>query len=145
MWPERLLQSPVTHGIQLAARFAEERQRVLAENVANLDTPDYRQRRLDDDGFRAALRGAFAAAEQDDARQLELRHDAQVATDAAGRLHVNPATEPPPNVLFHDGGNRSLEQLMTDVQQNALEYRMAINLLKGRFNGLMSAIRGRTQ
>lgn len=144
MWPDRLLESRITEAVRLTARFAEERQRVLATNVANIDTPDYRQQRLDADAFQRSLREAFETAERQGVKRLALRGNAQF-TSEGGALSVKPAVEPPPNLLFHDGGNRSLEQLMGDVQQNALTHRASVNLLRGRFNSLMNAIRGRIQ
>jgi flagellar basal-body rod protein FlgB len=143
MWIERLTGSPLTHAIELTARFAEERHKTLAENVANIDTPDYHTKRLDQDVFQAALREAFRRAEGAGEKQLELRGDAQVSSTPDGRLEVSPAVEPAPNILFHDGRNASLEELMTDVEENALSYRLATSLLQKRFDGLLAAIRGR--
>ncbi len=144
MWIDGILNSRVTHAVELSARFAEERQGVLAENIANIDTPDYQSRRLDEAKFQGALRRAFSDAEKSDERQLRLRTD-EVRVDAGGAMSVTPATEPPPNVLFHDGTNARLEDLMTDAQRNWLGYSLTTTLLKGRWNGLLSAIRGRTQ
>jgi flagellar basal-body rod protein FlgB len=143
MWIERLTTSRLTHALELTARFAEERHRVLAENVANIDTPDYHTRRLDPEAFQATLKEALQRAESSGERRLELRGEAQVSTTADGHLEVRPQTEPADNILFHDGRNASLETLMTDVQQNALDYSLATSLLSKRFQGLMTAIRGK--
>ncbi len=51
--------------------------------------------------------------------------------------------EPAPNLLFHDGTNARLEELMADTAENSLSYELAMNLLRGRFEGLLRAIRGR--
>jgi flagellar basal-body rod protein FlgB len=143
MWIERLTASPLTHAIELTARFAEERHRILAENVANIDTPDYHTKRVDGDVFQAALRAALQRAEAEGRQRLELRGNAQVTTTPTGRLEVKPVVEPADNILFHDGGNASLEKLMTAVQENALTYSLATRLLEKRFNALLTAIRGR--
>jgi flagellar basal-body rod protein FlgB len=143
MWIERLTNSPLTHALELTARFAEERHKVLAENVANIDTPDYHTKRLDPDVFQTALREALERADAGGRQRLELRGDAQVWTTPAGRLEVEPVVEPAENILFHDGGNASLEKLMTAVQDNALTYGLATRLLDKRFGGLLAAIRGR--
>ena len=58
MWIERLTTSRVTHALELTARFAEERHKVLAENVANIDTPDYQTKRLDPEVFQNTLKDA---------------------------------------------------------------------------------------
>ncbi len=143
MWIERLTNSPLTHAIELTARFAEERHKTLAENIANIDTPDYHTKRLDSDAFQAALRDALQGAEVGGQQRLELRGNAQVSTTPDGRLEVTPAIEPADNILFHDGRNASVEKLMTALQENALTYSLATRLLDKRLDGLLSAIRGR--
>ncbi len=144
MWIERLTTSRITHALELTARFAEERHKVLAENVANIDTPDYHTKRLDSKVFQNTLKDALQRAENDGERRLELRGEAQVSTTPDGRLAIKPETRPADNILFHDGRNASLETLMTDVQKNSLDYSLATRLLSKRFNGLMTAIRGRS-
>lgn len=144
MWIEKVLGSRAASAAELTARFAERRHELLAENVANLDTPDYQTRRLDVDAFRAALREAVRDAAARGRTALELRGHRQFWTDRRGVLQVRPTTEPAQNVLFHDGTNARLETLLADVQKNALDYNLAIQLLRGRFNTLLRATRGRT-
>jgi flagellar basal-body rod protein FlgB len=144
MWIERLTTSRVTQALELAARFAEERHKVLAENVANIDTPDYHTKRLDPEAFQSTLKEALQRAEDGGTRVLELRGEAQVSTTGDGRLTVRPQIRPADNILFHDGRNASLETLMTDVQQNALDYSLATRLLSKRFDELLTAIRGKS-
>ncbi len=143
MWTERLTGSRTLHALELAAKFAEQRHRVLAENLANIDTPNYQAQRLDPAAFQASLRGALDAARRLRSNRLELRGNAQFATDPAGRVTVRPVREPAENVLFHDGTNAQVERLLTDVAQNSLSYELATNLLRGRHETLLRAIRGR--
>jgi flagellar basal-body rod protein FlgB len=143
MWIDRLLSSRMTHAVELTARFAEERQRVLAENVASIDLPDYRSKRLDPRVFQSALREAFEASRKSGRQALELRGQAQVATDAKGRLRVQPAIEPAQNALFHDGTNAKVEELMSGAAENALLYGLATQVLGKRFDTLEMAVRGR--
>lgn len=145
MWIDRLTASRTMHALELAARFAEQRQQVLAENLANIDTPDYQTRRLDPKAFQASLRKALVAARQDGQRALKLRGNAQFATEPDGEIRVRPATEPAPNVLFHDGTNARLEQTLTDISRNAMSYELSTSLLRGKFQNLLRAIRGRTE
>ncbi len=144
-WLENLFASKTTHALRLSARFAAERHGLLADNIANIDTPDYRGRRLDADRFQTALRTALRVAREHDSDRLELRDDAQFATNRDGRLEVTPSEEPPPNTLFHDGTNARVESLVSDMQSNAMHHRLTLNLLKGRFDSLLNAIRGRLQ
>jgi flagellar basal-body rod protein FlgB len=143
MWIERLTASRGTHALELAARFAEERHKILAENVANIDTPDYHTKYLDREAFQGALRDALERAAASGEPRLELRGAAQVSTTADGTLEVKPAEQPADNILFHDGRNASLETLMTDVKKNELDYQLVTTLLSKRFSGLLKAIGGK--
>lgn len=144
MWIDRLTYSRTTDAVALAAQFSEQRQRVLAENLANIDTPDHVSTHLDPRAFQKSLSAALDQSRQTPgARKLDLRGNAQFSTDASGRLAVRPEQTPAPNGLFHDGTNARLEQLLADVAENALSYELATNLLRGRFATLLQAIRGR--
>ena len=140
MWFDQILHSPARQAVEYAAKFAERRHGVLVENVANIDTPDYQAKRLDPESFHSALRDSLARARPGEELQLKGR---QVFSAPSGRLTVKPQNEPAENVLFHDGTNARLETLMTDVQDNAQTYDLMINLLRGRFSTLLTAIRGR--
>lgn len=148
MWIDRLLSCPKRQALELTARYAERRQAVLAENLANIDTPDYQTRRLEARDFQQALHDAWQRAERDDgagpsaSRGLELR-GRQVFTDRDGTLVVRPEVEPAANVLLHDGTNARLEELIGQASENALTYQFAVARLKAGFETLMSAIRGR--
>lgn len=148
MWIDRVTSSTLINALELSARFSEERHRVLAENVANIDTPDYASKRLDQAAFDQSLREALQqhdAGEGGAARTeaLSLRGNAQFRTTADGAIEVSPAIEPADNVLFHDGTNAGVERLMTDVAGNKLRYEMLTNLLRNEFEGLQAVIRGR--
>lgn len=142
VWFDRLLGSPTRQALELSARFTEHRQRVLAENVANIDTPDFHQKSLDPRRFQQSLADAVERANSTPGGKFDLQGDAQIKVDAAGKMNIQPDEEPAPNVLFQDGTNAKLETLMTDVQQNALSYTMALNLLRSDYGSLMTAIRG---
>lgn len=144
MWIDNLLNSRTRAATELTARFAEQRHRVLAENMANADVPDYHSRNLDRAAFQDTLRDSLAARDADPAAgPLKLRGNAQIQQDAAGRLRVLPTVNPAPNILFHDGTNARVEALAGDVMSNALDYQLATNLLRGSYETLLSAIRGR--
>jgi flagellar basal-body rod protein FlgB len=144
MWIDRLTASNTTRALELAADFAEQRHRVLAENLANIDVPDFHSRRLDAQHFETALRAALDSAEKTGTRGLELRGNAQVSTTSGGRLETRAVEESASNALFHDGTNAQVEKLLTDVANNTLSYETAMSLLKGKYDLLLRAIRGRT-
>jgi flagellar basal-body rod protein FlgB len=143
MWIDRLLASKTTQAVELSAAYAEQRHRVLAENLANIDTPGYQSQVLDPAAFQKTLQTALDRTAGTNNDRLELRGDAQCSTDSDGRLEVKPAVEPAPNVLFHDGTNAKLEKLVAEINENALSYEMSTNLLRGRYQTMLAAIRGR--
>jgi flagellar basal body rod protein FlgB len=51
--------------------------------------------------------------------------------------------EKPNHLLFHDGNNRSMEQLMTDQAKNALMHNLAVELLRRQFATLDMALKER--
>ncbi len=144
MWLDGILASRTTRAVELAAMFTEERHRVLAENIANIDTPDYRARQLDRSAFQKSLSEALKRSRDDRLQRLDLRGNAQFCGGPDGRVSVRPAVTSAPNVLFHDGTNARLETLMSEVTRNALDHQMALNLLQTRYGALLTAIRGKS-
>lgn len=122
--------------------FTEARVRMLAENVANAQTPGYRARQLDPKGFQLALRRALDAREGDPTRPLVVENGKEVTTDANGLLQVRPSEWPVENVLFHDGTNVSIERQMADLAETGMTHELVTMLLRGRYEGLRKAIRG---
>ncbi|MBX3394096.1 MAG: flagellar basal body rod protein FlgB [Phycisphaerae bacterium] len=122
--------------------FTEARNRMLAENIANVTTPGYRAKQLDVHGFQSALREAFdkrAAA----GGRVDVRSGEQISTDSGGRLRVNPTQEPAENLLFHDGTNARIEREMANLAENAMMHQAATELTRVYFDGLKKAISGR--
>ena len=122
--------------------FAEARQLVLAENIANIETPGYRTRHLDPALFQRALSRALDRRGGDPRQPLAIERTAQFRLDAEGRLQATPATEPPDNILFHDRTNARIERLMTDLADNQQVHNLAGHLLKECFDRLKTAIKG---
>lgn len=146
MWFERIANSPTTRAVELAAVFAEEHHRVLSENVANYGTPAYTARSLDPQKFQDSLAQALRQAERklvptaDDVRPSE---NHQFYVNLAGRVEVRPDDERYDDAPSDADLQARLEKLLTQAAENGLYYDVASTFLKSRFDGLMSAIRGR--
>jgi len=123
--------------------FTQAHHRVLAENIANIDTPGYQTQHLDPKQFQKAL--AKAVAERNDTRSTALRIESgrQFEQQPGGGLEFKPSVEPAENVLFHDKTNARIERQMSLLAENAMMYQTATELLMGKYEGLMQAIRGR--
>jgi flagellar basal-body rod protein FlgB len=126
--------------------FTEARHQVLVNNVSNFDTVGYRMRDLPVAQFHATLDQAIQARTKAGANApLDMPSQRGLAWDAQGRLHalaqqIEPENQ---NVLFHDGNNRFVEKQMSELSQNALRHNVVAALLKGKYDELGAAIRGR--
>lgn len=142
-----MLISDVTSGgafpmLEKTLAFNEARLRMLATNIANVTTPGYRAKQLDAAAFQKALREASDARERRDGR-FELAETRQFRADRQGFLEVTPTEEPVENLTFQDGTNASIEKQMAALAQTAMLSQMAAELLKGYYDGMAKAIRGR--
>lgn len=122
--------------------FHETRVRVIAENVANLNTPGYAAKQLDAKNFQAAIRKAIEQRDGNPTKPWRLDGGNEVRTDSNGKLRIAPGVRPVENILFHDGTNASIENQMSDLAQTGMMHDLAAQLLRAKFEGLRKAIRG---
>lgn len=131
MFIQRLLNQGNAPLLERTLEFTAVRHRLIAENVVNVDTPGYQQKDMSLDKFQAMLRDRVEAR----------RNGPPGATsfnDLSGELE-----NPERGILFHDGNNRSMEQLMSDQAKNALLHNMVVELLKKQYASLENALRER--
>ncbi|MBX3409134.1 MAG: hypothetical protein KF859_04540 [Phycisphaeraceae bacterium] len=122
--------------------FAGARQRLLAHNIANIDTPDFRPVDLSVQGFRSALAQAVdrrRAAGGGAAGRLVMPTTDEIEPGPNGRVVFKPRT-PSQGVLYHDRNNRDVERLMQGLSENALAYRVAGDLWRRENDLLRTAI-----
>lgn len=131
MFIERLLNQGNAPLIEQTLKFTALRHKLLAENVANVSTPGYRQKDLSVEGFQAMLRDRVEERRQAPPGMVEFG-------DIAGEVG-NPSR----NILFHDRNNRSMEQLMADSAKNALTHNLMSELLRKQFASIENALKER--
>ena len=129
--------------LQKMLAFTQARHRMLTENVANVDTPGYQTQHLDARAFQRALREALDTQAKTRSSSFEIRSSDQFRQDRFGRLSVTPTVEPAENILFHDKTNARIERQMAMLAENAMMHQVVTELLHGKFNGLLKAIRGK--
>ncbi len=129
MFLDRLLNQGNAPLLEQTVKFASERHRLILENIANVSTPGYRQKDLSLAKFQANLRDRIEARRSGaSARFDDMKFE---ESDQAG------------GILFHDGSNRSMEQLASDLSKNALMHNLAVELLKKQFTTMEMALRER--
>ena len=133
MFIERLLDQGGVPVLEQTRRFAAARHKLLAENIVNVDTPGYRQKDLSVEDFQAMLR-----------ERVEERREAGSAEGRAGFDDIEAELQTPQRgILFHDGNNRSMEQLMADQAKNAMMHNLAVELLRKQFQSMELALKER--
>jgi len=129
---DRLLNQGPSPLLEQWLNFTDKRQDVLADDVVNATTPGFKQKDLSLPQFQAEL----AAKEK------------EMETAAPGSVDFNDVSmdiQNPRGLVFHDGNNRSMEQLMTDEAKNALMHNLAVELLRRQYSTLNMAIMERPQ
>ena len=144
MFLEGLLNRGSMPVLQQVMAFTQERHKVLANNISNLDTVGYKMQDLPVADFFAALDEAIAEQGRGGAgRPLRMRSTGNLHWDQAGRLHAKPIEIKNNNILFHDNNNRFVEKQMSAMAKNALLHNVSAELLRGQYESLRTAIRER--
>jgi flagellar basal-body rod protein FlgB len=125
--------------MQLLSRtldLRQARQRVIASNIANEETPGYRATELNfQDSLQAARRGkGFVSLAVTQDQHIGPRGDS--VQQVMGKLDSVPAGDIP-----LDANSVNIELEMAKMSDNAMQYNVAADLLARKFRGLLNAIR----
>ncbi|MFN5945575.1 MAG: flagellar basal body rod protein FlgB [Phycisphaerae bacterium] len=137
-----LAHAGATPVLEQMMRFTAQRQRLLAHNVANIDTPDFVPLDVSPRSFQAALRDAVEARRASgrlDGGEVATFTTREIERTEAGDLRLRPGTASG-NVLYHDRNNRDFEGLMQDLAENGMAFRVASDLLRREMDVLRVAI-----
>ena len=121
--------------------FAGQRQRIIANNIANIDTPNYQSTDVDPRAFQKMLGDAVQARRSKNGGafgELKLEQTSQIQMHG-DRLVLTPES-PTGGVLAHDRNNRNIEQLMQQLVENASTFRVAADLMRKNQSQLKLAI-----
>jgi flagellar basal-body rod protein FlgB len=139
-----LTNSDAMPALERLMQFAARRQDLIANNIANITTPNFQPTDVSVSGFQEQLREAVdirRAGSFGPAADLKLQDSEEVEFGRDGlTLNPTPLSE---NILFHDNNDRSVESPMQDMVENLLAFRTASQLHKSRIDLLNTAIRER--
>ena len=145
--------------LEQIAKFAETRQQVLAENIAGIDTPQYKSRDLPVDSFHEALSRAARRLTQpplsNSNQQLSLHPLLEFPPSSplsATRQTSNgpieamftdelfrPTAIPDSALSLQDQGKRSIEHEMTEMTRTLMMQSYAMQMMQTQF-GLLEAV-----
>ena len=122
-----------------ALKLQSKRMEVIADNLANSDTPGYKARDID---FRTAMATASGAGGAS-------ASSVQLATTNPGHLGTDPTTAAGANLKYRvplapalDGNTVDAQQEQAAFADNTVRYQATLTFLSSRFKSLMTAITG---
>lgn len=116
--------------------FSEARHTVLAANIANLDTPEYRTQDLSVSRFQELLREALQAPVRPP-YQSPGQLPKNLGTRDAKLREVNQRLT---SLLRHDGTNVGLEQQIAEITKNQMMHNLVVSIMNSQFRLLQAAI-----
>ena len=132
---------------QTALSLRAERQQLLASNIANADTPNYKARDID---FKQALQQAVQGSQGNAAPNAPAA--ALVKTSAAhlpGKLPPGSLAQGTIQAQYRtvqqgsvDGNTVDMDTERTNFADNAIRYQASVTLINGQLRSLMAAIQG---
>lgn len=115
----------------------EKRAEILANNLANQDTPGYKARDID---FRAALSSAKKGTDSANSSEIFRSHQNHLPLSNAYALqHLKYRMPHTPSL---DGNTVDGQVEQAEFAENSMRYLASLRFLNGNIEGLMTAIRG---
>ena len=116
-----------------ALKLRGKRNELLASNIANADTPNYKARDID---FRALMQGAGG-----DQLKLASTHSKHIAT-ATDNYAGMPLKYRVPNQPSMDGNTVDMQVEHAQFSENSVMYQTTLDFLSRKFKGIKSTLKG---
>lgn len=118
--------------LENALDYSSLKNKVIGQNIANIDTPNYKAK---DASFKGILSSAMndpMRAYRSDARHFEFKQSG-----------THPAVTVRKNVQYnHNGNSVDLDKEMAESATNQIYYNAVTDRLNGKFSGLLNVIKG---
>ncbi len=131
--------------LQRLMEYSWQRNQLLQDAAANLDTPGFRPKDVPVEEFQSAMKAARAretGVGTPVVRGQGIFADTDRLSFETGRTVLKPEAVHD-NLLFHDDNDRNLERIMQNLAENALSFRLASELFRKEHDLLRAAIRER--
>jgi flagellar basal-body rod protein FlgB len=134
---EKALFGPMSYRLLKTALDASSmRQKVIADNIANSETPGFRPNEVKFEELLAEVTTGTlkSALVRNDPRHLPMEKDTPIPAPL-----VVPSSPPDPNTGAAPG-DFDVERAMADLNENKVRYHALVTLISGRLMGLKTAI-----
>jgi flagellar basal-body rod protein FlgB len=119
--------------LESALNYSSMKQKIVSQNIANVDTPNYKAKDVSFKAtFEEALGQSFAA------NKTDVRH-----YDFKGGKGTSPGVIIKNNLNFNQNGNSvDMDKEMADLATNQIYFNALTERINGKFNSLQTVIRG---
>jgi len=125
---------------QKALEVRVQRAEVLANNLANADTPGFKARDID---FKAVLGGVQAGQQMGEQLTMTTTNGKHLPTSGNdGVPDANELLYRTPKQPSVDGNTVDTQEEIAEFTKNTMQYQASFQFLSGRFKSLNNAIRG---
>jgi len=139
-----LFQREILPVLESSLGFAEARQRVIQNNIANVDTPHYKRQTVPEVEFQRALDQAIEERARAHPNRFVLRDTWHIdfpGDKVRPRAQMVPGVEAGPE--RHDQNNVVIEKEMVDLAKNTLYIQTLQRLLRKKYQMLRASLRDR--
>ena len=111
--------------------YSSAKQKVISQNISNVDTPNYKAKDVVKNSFQGALQASIEAY-RTDSRHFNFNADTNSSTIVTQQ-----------NGTYNNNGNSvDMDKEMTDLATNQIYYNAVTDRLSGKFSSLQNVIRG---
>ncbi|GLB59355.1 flagellar basal body rod protein FlgB [Cytobacillus sp. NCCP-133] len=119
--------------IERALDYSSLKQKVISQNIANVDTPNYRAKDVSfKEVFQQVVHGPLEA-NKSDTRHYDFNGGPSSLQGVVTKKNVS---------YNHNGNSVDLDKEMSDLATNQIYYHAMIERMSGKFSSLQNVIRG---
>lgn len=125
--------SNTIHSLENALNYSSLKQKVISNNIANVDTPNYKAQ---DVSFKEQLNkelGSQMAANRTDMRHFEFSNSSNSSFNVFTQSNTS---------YNHNGNNVDIDKEMAELAKNQIYFNAVADRISSKFNSLKTVIRG---
>ncbi|WP_078554685.1 flagellar basal body rod protein FlgB [Bacillus alkalicellulosilyticus] len=130
-----LFSSSSLQTLEKALQGSALRQRTIAQNIANVDTPNYKAKRAE---FQHTLGKEIEKSKSFQANRTHTDH-LEFSTGSQREAYVKTVKS---TMYNHNQNNVDIDHEMSELAKNQIYYNALIDRINGRFNSLQTVIKG---
>jgi flagellar basal-body rod protein FlgB len=131
-----LITDNITEILKKIIEFTQARQKILAQNITNLNTPGFVPKELEVDEFSDMLHNAID--EHIRSRRLILQDSENIKFGSSGSFTAKPINDETSKQLLEENRDQYLELQINKLWENSLNQKMAAEILKQKQEVILS-------